>query len=170
MSDSCVVLLLDCLIGAVVGIGIIACFWRLRRPLRWAQTYDAYVDEEGLYKGLPIYRFLRHYLLVMLLAGFVALTASTIGLISNLLGSLKVDDFACPKPGEQIVSLILVLFGIHMTTIICFETSRRRSLVPRIKEIVDEVRRRLWGVTAVLLIAIGLYSLSSGARSIGLSG
>lgn len=66
---SCDVLLLDCLIGAVTGIGVIVCFWRLRRPLHLAQTYDADRDEESLYSGLPIYGFLRRYLLVMLFAG-----------------------------------------------------------------------------------------------------
>ena len=164
MDSSCVVLLLECLVGAVTGIGIIVCFWRLRLPLHLAQTYDGHRDEEGLYSGLPIYGFLRRYLLVMLFAGFVALLVSMVGAVRSLLPLFEVGSRTCKGFGGisgHVANLVLVLFGIHMTTIGCFETGKRHRPVSRIKETVDEVSRRLWGAAAVLLVTVGvLYGLA----------
>lgn len=162
--NSCVVLLLDCLVGAVTGIGVIVCFWRLRLPLHLAQTYDAHIDKDGLFSGLPIYGFLRRYLLLMLFAGFVALLVSMVGVVISLLALFKVGGLTCKGFGGisgYVANLVLVIFGIHMTTIACFETDRRHRPASPIKGTVNEVSRRLWGAAAILLVTVGLlYGLA----------
>lgn len=136
------------------SIGVIACFWRLRRPVRWAQTYHAHIDEEGLYSGLPIYGYLRRYLLIMLFAGFVALLVSLVFVAVGLTGII--EGRSCERLDAGVASLILVIFGVHMSTIAGFEIGRRHRPVPRIKVVVDELGRRLWGVAVLLLAAVGL--------------
>lgn len=151
-DPSCVALFFDCLIGVVAGIGLIVCCWRLWSPVNWARKYDATITEERLYTGLPIYGYLRRYLLVMLFVGFVAVLTTGIVMVETL---FKMRESAsCNSPDWKIANLILALLGIHMPTIIWFETIKRRrpSLIQRT---VDEVGKRLWGV-AVLLVATGL--------------
>ena len=151
---SCVVLLLDCLIGALAGGGVIAFCWRLRRPLRWARTYDARITEDGLYGELPIYGFLRRYLLVLLFSGFIVLLASLVVVIREL-----PQIVACKDCGltHALPPTLFGLFGIHMSTIAWFETTRHQHRKPyRIAELVDDVRKRLWRIAVILLIATGL--------------
>ena len=133
------------------SIGVIACFWRLRHPLRWAQTYHTHIDEKGLYSGLPMYGYLRRYLLIMLFAGFVALLVSLVFVAVGL-----VEGRSCPKPDAGVANLLLVIFGVHMSTIAGFEFGRRHGPVPPIKVVVDKLGRRLWGVAVLLLAAVGL--------------
>lgn len=159
LDDSCMVLLLDCLVGVVAGIGVIVYLWRLQYPLRVAERCHRQVSGK-LYKGLAIYVFLRRYVLVMQFAGFVALLVSAIGLVESLVG--LGDGNAC-KPTGHVASLILVLFGVHMSTIACFETGKHHDPVPAAKGSVENVGKRLWGVAAILLVTTGLlFGLAKG--------
>lgn len=136
------------------SIGVIVCFWSLRRPVRWAQTYHTHIDEEGLYSGLPIYGYLRRYLLIMLFAGFVALLVSLAFVAVGIVG--LVEDRPCEKPDAGVASLILVIFGVHMSTIAAFEVGRRHRPGAPIKMVVAKLGNRLWGVAVLLLAAVGL--------------
>ena len=141
-------LLLECLIGAVAGVGVIASCWRLRRPLDWARTYDARMTEDGLYGDLPIYGYLRRYLLVLLLSGFFVVLGSALLVILIFIGG------NCGNGGTgTALALFVVLFGIHMSTIAWFETARHQHGKPyRIQALVDDVRKRLWRIAIVLLV------------------
>lgn len=138
----------------VAGIAVIALCWRLRRPLRLAQTYDAHITEEGLFSALPIYGYLRRYLWAILFAGFVVVLVSTFPVIAVL-----PDRYPCPDPDaiKMVASLLLAFFGVHMPTITWFETVKRRHRGGyRIQALVDDVGKRLWGVAALLLVSTGL--------------
>lgn len=151
-------LLLECLIGAVAGVGVIASCWRLRRPLDWARTYDARMTEDGLYGDLPIYGYLRRYLLVLLLSGFVVVLGSAVGVI------LSFGDDCRNRETGPALALFVVLFGIHMSTIAWFETTRHQHAKPyRIQALVDDVRKRLWRIAIVLLVATILPFILSAA-------
>ena len=151
--DDCQTLLLECLACMAAGVGVIACCWRLRRPLRWAQTYDGRITEEGLYDDLPIYGYLRRYMLVLLLGGLVVLLTSASSLVFKLPSIIKWDSCELDTPVEEVGPLLLIFFGIHMSTIAWFETVRRRHGPYRIKALVDDVGKRLWGVAVFLLVA-----------------
>lgn len=162
---SCYASLLGCLIGLAVGIGIIVCFRRLRDPVCLAQTYHVDIDG-GLFTALPIYRYLRRYLLVMLFAGVVAVLVSTVFMVEGLLGVLQImgSKNSCDKPDTGVAGLILAIFGVHMSATTCFEVGSRHRPVPQVKEVVDKLGRRLWGVAVLLLVAFGLlYSVAAWA-------
>ena len=154
MCGSCMVLLIDCLVGVVAGIGVVACCWRLRRPLQWAQAYDGKITERGLYDDLPIYGYLRRYLLVLLFSGFVVLFTSTLAVILQL---PEIVDFKpCGLTNVQL-SILFGLFCVHLSTIAWFETARYQHQKPyRIQALVDDVRKRLWRIAVILLVAASL--------------
>lgn len=155
----CGVLLVKCLVGAAAGIGVIAFCWRLRRPLKWAQSYDGQITEDKLYGELPIYSFLRRYLLLLLLSGFVALLISTIPVIWQLKEVVEPSESCELRTADPTVSVLFLLFGVHMSTIIWFETARhqRRNRKPyRVPRLVDDIRKRLWSIAVILLVAASL--------------
>ena len=153
---SCVALQLECVVGAAAGVVIIACYWRLRRPLRWAQTYDAGITEEGLFDELPIYGYLRRYLLLVLFAGLLVLLTSLARLIGLLVESIPADS--CPELDSvgPVAGLLLFLLGIHLSTIAWFESVKRRHGPYRIKALVDAVGKLLWGLAVLFLIGASL--------------
>ena len=154
----CGVLLLKCLVGAAAGIGVIAICWRLRRPLDWARSYDGRITEDKLYGELPIYSFLRRYLLLLLLSGFVALLISTIPVIWQPKEVVEPSESCELRTADPAVSvLFFVLFGVHMSTIVWFETARHHHRKPyRIPGLVDDIRKRLWSIAVILLVAASL--------------
>ena len=159
--SSCVGLLLECVASALAGIGIIGLCWRARLPLRLAQRYDATITDKGMYGALPIYGYLRRYFSILLLAACVVVLVCTVLLIHIGLEWPKCADRADPKSVTQTVLIILSLFlSIHMTTIATFETIKRRHKEPYpIKTLVENVRKRLWGVAVFLVLAIGLVAI-----------
>lgn len=165
MPDCAVLSLLECLAGALAGIGIICLCWSLWRPLHLAQHYGVN-NEQGMYNALPIYGYLRRYFAVLLLAGCVVLLVSVVSTVPAI---LAIKDYLgpsrsaeCPS-GEAAVTVLAILglfLGIHLPTVGVFETTRHRhpKLSP-ITGLVEDVRRRLWGVAVFLLLAIALVAL-----------
>ena len=160
--SSCTAFFLECLAGALAGIGIIFLCWRMRRPLQLAQHYDRrIVAEQQLYGALPIYGYLRRYFVVLLLAGCVVLLVSVASAVAVILDILDSSTATCPADGVATsVFRVLVLFmGIHMPMIAAFETAKHLHGPYPITALVENVRLRLWGVAVFLLLAIGLVAL-----------
>ena len=154
MQPCATFLLLENLVGATAGIGLITCCWALRHPLRWAHHYDATMTEAGLFSALPIYGYLRRYLQVMLIAGLVILLASLVTLIAQW-GSC--DDLNAVGP---ICGLLLALAALHLPTIGWFVKDRQgdgsNPQKQYQKDLVNAVGRRLWGLAVALLVPAGL--------------
>ena len=151
--------LLGCLAGALAGIGIIRLCWRLRRPLELAQYYDAAITEQGMYGALPIYGYLRQYCFVLVLAGCVVSTLSVVAAMRSIANpSLPSSD--CPDhTTTPVFNLLILVLGIHMTTIAAFETVKHRHQKPfPIAPLVENVRKRLWGVAIFLLLATSVVA------------
>ena len=156
---NCTAFFLECLAGALAGVGIIFLCWRLWRPLLLAQHYGAHiVTEQQLYGALPIYGYLRRYFVVLLLAGCVVLLVSVASAVPAILHILDSSTATCPTDGAATAVFgILVLFmGIHMPMI---EMAKHRHGPYSITSLVENVRMRLWGVAVFLLLAIGLVAL-----------
>ena len=146
-------LILESLVGAAAGIGIIVRCWALRSPLRWAQRLDATMTEDGMFDALPIYGYLRRYLLVILVAGFVILLVSFVPLIFQLCGA--------PVARDPVGAILLLALAIpHLGTIALFFTDRQRGDPGRQlrwkENLVKAVSRHLWGIATVLLVPTGL--------------
>lgn len=153
----CVDPLLACLAGALAGIGIISLCWRVRGPLRLAEHYNRYVDnEQEMYAALPIYGYLRRYFFILLLAGCVVLLVSTVPVILALLGGV------CPNsPAGEVLGILILFLGIHMSTMTAFETTKHPQGRPYpVPVLVKKVRGRLVGVAVFLVLAIGLMALA----------
>ena len=155
---SCVGLLLECVASALAGIGIIGLCWHARLPLRLAQRYDAAITDKGMYGALPIYGYLRRYFSILLLAACVVVLVCAVLLI--FIG-LEWPECTGLEPVTPMVLIILgLLFGIHMTTTLAFETTKRRHTRPYpVETLVKNVRNRLWGVAVFLVLAIGLVAI-----------
>ena len=156
--SNCVGPLVECAVSALAGIGIIGLCWRMWRPLKLAQRYNKQITEQGMFGALPIYGYLRRYFSILLLAACVVVLVCAVLLIHIGLEWPKCAD---PKSVTQTVLIILSLFlSIHMTTIATFETIKRRHKEPYpIKTLVENVRKRLWGVAVFLVLAIGLVAI-----------
>ena len=150
--SSCGNFILGCAFCALAGVGIVGIFWRLRRPLDWAHRYDKQITEDGLYSALPIYRYLRHYLVVLLVAGVSIL------LMSVLLPVLVLATNNCVEPPtEQVHSLLLTLLAAQLTTATIYEikgVKRRQRRSDLMQELVRKLGNRLWGSVIFLLLAI----------------
>ena len=157
---SCIGLLLECAASALAGIGIIGLCWRMWRPLELAQRYNKQITEQGMFGALPIYGYLRRYFFVLLLAACVVLLASVVTAALQI-PDIQKDLGSCGVFGQAPVLAILILFlGIHMATILAFETTKRRHKGPYpIETLVEDVRKRLWGVAVFLMLAIGLVAI-----------
>lgn len=159
-DSSCPAFFLECLAGALAGVGVVGLCWRLQRPLKLAQHYDPHIDEDGMFRALPIYGYLRRYFLALLLAGCIVFLVSTIPAILTVFGAPS----TCPDDGfSSLVLRVLVIFlSVHMPTIAAFERTRRRHRGPfPVTELVETVRKRLWGIAVFLLFAVGLVALAS---------
>ena len=168
MLDCAVFLLLDCLAGALAGIGLICLCWHIRRPLRLAQHYDVHIKEPGMYSALPIYGYLRRYFLLLVLSGCVVFLVSVVGVVLAILAILDYRDYIELRPvvcrsggtGAPVQGILTLIFAIHVATIAAFETAKRRHDGPYpITALVERVQKRLWGVAVFLLLAIGLAAL-----------
>lgn len=160
----CPAFFVECLAGALSGIGVIGLCWRLRRPIKWAQHYDPHIDKDGMFRALPIYGYLRRYFLVLLLAGCIVFLVSTVPAVPVILAVLDSPSARCPDDGfSSLVLKVLVIFlSVHMPTIAAFERTKRRHQGPYpVTELVENVRKRLWGVAVFLLLAVGSVALAS---------
>ena len=158
--SGCFGILLQCLAGAVAGIGTISLCWRMQWPLRLAEHYNVKIgDEQGLYVALPIYGYLRRYFSILLLAGCVVLLIS---IATSLI--LASEPSRCPREGGSVVVGILTVFlGAHIPTIAAFEATKRRhqpGQPPFVAVLVGDVQKRLYGVAVFLLLAIALVALA----------
>ena len=148
---------LEGLAGALAGIGTIGLCWRLQRPLELAQYYDAGITEQGMYGALPIYGYLRRYCFILLLAGCVVSTLSIVAAISSIANQISPSSCSDVAP---VLNLLILVLGIHMTTIAAFETVKHRHQKPfPIAPLVENVRKRLWGVAIFLLLATSVVAL-----------
>lgn len=164
MPDSCPAFLLECLAGALAGIGVVGLCWRLLRPLKLAQHYDPHIDEDGMFRALPIYGYLRRYFLALLLAGCIVFLVSIVPAVGTFLAILDSSSSRCPNDGFSwlILEVLLIFLGVHMSTIAAFERTRLRHRGPYpVKALVENVRKRLWGAAAFLLLALGSVALAS---------
>lgn len=156
----CFDILLQCLAGAVAGIGTISLCWRMQVPLRLAEHYDVKrAREQGLYVAMSIYGYLRRYFSILLLAGCVILL---LGVATSLI--LASGPESCPEGFESVVVVILAVFlSAHISTIAAFETAKRRhqpGQPPFVAVLVKDVQKRLYGVAVFLLLAIALVAFA----------
>ena len=156
--SNCVGPLVECAVSALAGIGIIGLCWRMWRPLKLAQRYNKQITEQGMFGALPIYGYLRRYFSILLLAACVVVLVCAVLLI--FIG-LEWPECTGLEPVTPMVLIILgLLFGIHMTTTLAFETTKRRHTRPYpVETLVKNVRNRLWGVAVFLVLAIGLVAI-----------
>ena len=152
---------LEGLAGALAGIGTIGLCWRLQRPLELAQYYDAQITEQGMYGTLPIYGYLRRYCFILVLAGCVVSTLSVVAAMWSIANpSPSPSDCADHEIATSVFNLLILVLGIHMTTIAAFETVKHRHQKPfPIAPLVENVRKRLWGVAIFLLLATSVVAL-----------
>lgn len=150
--DSCAIVLVESLVDAAVGIGIIGLCWRLLKPLDWAAKYSGIgITKQGLFQALPIYGFLRRYFLVLLLAGCIVLLASIFVAVLAILNS---SNFCAEDMGElPVFGVLLSFFSLHFAAIWRFEKATHRHDGPH-PELVENVSRRIWGVAVFLLLAV----------------
>ena len=129
--------------------------WRLRRPLIWAQQYDPKITEDGLFGTLPIYGYLRRYLVAILFAGMAILLMSTIVPILVI----AIDECLSPPATfpPLVLSLLVALLFTHLGTIALYEiesAKRREYMSVTTKKLVISLRNRLWASALFLLFAI----------------
>ena len=157
--SSCTGPLVECAAGALAGIGIIGLCWRAWRPLELAQRYNINMTDEGMYQALPIYGYLRRYFSVLLLAACVVVLVCTVLLI-RVVGQEWSNCTGLESVTPKVFAILVLFLGIHMATILAFETTKRRHRGPYpIEVLVENVRKRLWGVAVFLMLAIGLVAI-----------
>ena len=151
---------------ALASVGIVGICWRLRHPLDWAQQYDAHITEDGLYGTLPIYGYVRHYLLALLFAGVAILFMSV--LVPILVLVLAMDN-NCHEPPTAILQVVLQLLrGLlfaHITTIAFYKIESVKRCKPKSKlmqDLVHNLRNRLWGSGLFLFLIIVVLVVVSG--------
>lgn len=149
---SCEIVLVESLVDAAVGIGIVSLCWRLLKPLDWAAKYSGvHITKQGMFKALPIYGFLRGYFLILLLAGCIVVLAS---IFMAVLAILNINEPNCAGMGElPVFGVLLSFFSLHFAAIWRFEKATHGHDGPH-PELVENVSRRIWGVAAFLLLAV----------------
>lgn len=130
-------------------------FWRLRRALQFAETYDVDINQ-GRYESLPIYAYIRHHVHIVLLANIALLIISIV---------LAIRSIAQAAPFLGIVSTLLtVLLAVHTAFIACYESTNPgiRIVDENIQSYLRYFRRLLW-VNALMLFATVVLMMMSRA-------
>lgn len=161
--NGCEILVLECALGALAGVGVAGICWRIRRPLRWAQQFDHQMTEHGLYKALPIYGFLRRYLLALLFAGLAIILMNTLVLVLVLGSECSMSSRILL---QVVLPLLIALLCIHMAAVTLYEMeiAKHRQCRSEVMEtIVRKLRNRLWGAALFLLLETVILGIVGGA-------
>ena len=161
--DSCEKFILGGVICALAGVGVMGICWRLRRPLVWAQQYDKTITEDGLYGVLPIYGYLRRYLVALLFTGAAIFLASV--LVPILVFSFsKLECGTMSRVAQPIFTLLTALLCAHVATIALYEIhsfKHRHGKLTKTKRLVENLRNRMWGSALFLLLAVAVLGVMS---------
>lgn len=163
--EACEIIGAICALG---GCGITSICWLLWRPLESAEKWDKEVVEgtkDVKYIALPIYGYLRRYLVGLLTAGVAIILISVVGTIfATVLNN-------CDTPSAVItwvIPFLLALFCIHITAISIYENDRRKQdiahrerMPKKTKEFVKVFRNRLWTSGLLLLLIVVAASLAA---------
>ena len=140
------------LITLVLAI-LLRNFWRLRRALQFAEEYDVGINQ-GRYKSLRIYAYIRHHVHIVLLANIALLIISIV---------LAICSIAQAAHFLGIVSTLLtVLLAIHTAFIACYESTNPgvRIVDENIQSHLRYFRELLWVNALVLFASVVLMMVS----------
>ena len=156
---------------ALGGCGIVSICRLLWQPLKSAERWHkdrVEGSKEVEYIALPIYSYLRRYLVGLTVVGMavvlISVAGTVLGTVNNCKDPMMVIDWIMP--------LLLALFFTHAATISIYENGRRRQesafrerMPKKTTEFVKTFRNRLWESGLLLLVVIVIVFLAARCTS-----